>query len=190
VDSSSWSRVYTTQVGSHESSTGDARADVSSELRKVRQGEIWSELRFPLFDLHETSARAFPTPDSRESTCMAQTRLYGFSSPHLMPGRQYRAFATASPSRGYRRFFLSRGKAVRPAAHFHLIPILRMGGELNHLCRLGGVVVSVPTTGPKSRGFKPSRGEGLLRTIEKPAAHLPSDGKWSRRSHVVRFYWI
>jgi hypothetical protein len=32
--------------------------------------------------------------------------------------------------------------------------------------RLGGVVVSVLATGPKGRGFKPSRGGRLLRAIK------------------------
>jgi hypothetical protein len=41
---------------------------------------------------------------------------------------------------------------------------------------LGGVVVSVLTTGPKVRGFKPGRGRWILRVI-KTAARLPSEGK-------------
>jgi hypothetical protein len=32
--------------------------------------------------------------------------------------------------------------------------------------RLGGVVISVLTTGPKCRGFKPGRGDGFLRAIK------------------------
>jgi hypothetical protein len=49
---------------------------------------------------------------------------------------------------------------------------------------LGGLVVSVLATGPKARGFKPGRGRWILRVI-KFAAPLPSEGKKSRRSHVV-----
>jgi hypothetical protein len=49
---------------------------------------------------------------------------------------------------------------------------------------LGGLVVSVLATGPKVRGFKPGQGRRILRVI-KSAARLPSEGKWSRRSHVV-----
>jgi hypothetical protein len=45
-------------------------------------------------------------------------------------------------------------------------------------------VVSVLTTGPKVRGFKPGRGRWILRVI-KSAALLPSEGKESCRSHVV-----
>jgi hypothetical protein len=41
---------------------------------------------------------------------------------------------------------------------------------------LGGPVVSVLATGPKVRGFKPSRGRWILRVI-KFAARLPSEGK-------------
>jgi hypothetical protein len=33
-------------------------------------------------------------------------------------------------------------------------------------CSLGGVVVSVPATEPKVRGFKPGRGDGLLRVMK------------------------
>jgi hypothetical protein len=32
--------------------------------------------------------------------------------------------------------------------------------------RLGGVMVSVLTTGPKGHGFKPSQGDGFLRAIK------------------------
>jgi hypothetical protein len=54
------------QVCSRKSSPGDARADVSCKLCKVRHAEIWSELRLPLFYLHETFGRATLAPDSRE----------------------------------------------------------------------------------------------------------------------------
>jgi hypothetical protein len=43
---------------------GDARA----ELWKVRQVYILSELRLPLFHLHETHAPAFPALDLRKPT--------------------------------------------------------------------------------------------------------------------------
>jgi hypothetical protein len=33
-------------------------------------------------------------------------------------------------------------------------------------CRLDGVVVSVPATGPKGRGFDPGQGDGFLRAIK------------------------
>jgi hypothetical protein len=49
---------------------------------------------------------------------------------------------------------------------------------------LGVVVVSVFANAPKVRGFKPSRGRWILRVI-KCVARLPSEGKYSRRSHVV-----
>jgi hypothetical protein len=42
--------------------------------------------------------------------------------------------------------------------------------------RLGGVVVSVHSTGAKGRGFKPGRGDGFLRAI-KICSTLPSVGK-------------
>jgi hypothetical protein len=35
-------------------------------------------------------------------------------------------------------------------------------------CRLGGVVVSVLVTGPKGRGFKPSRGDGYFKGDKNP----------------------
>jgi hypothetical protein len=41
---------------------------------------------------------------------------------------------------------------------------------------LGGIVVSVLTTGPKVRGFKPGRGRWILRVI-KSVARLPSEGR-------------
>jgi hypothetical protein len=41
---------------------------------------------------------------------------------------------------------------------------------------LGGLVVSVLATGPKVRGFKPGRGQWILRVM-KSVAHLPSKGK-------------
>jgi hypothetical protein len=50
-------------------------------------------------------------------------------------------------------------------------------------------VVSVLATGPKGRGFKPGQGGGFLRAI-KSAELLPSDGKQSWRSHVVRLYGV
>jgi hypothetical protein len=49
---------------------------------------------------------------------------------------------------------------------------------------LCGLVVSVLATGPKVRKFKPGRGQWILRAI-KSAVRLPSEGKYSRRSHVV-----
>jgi hypothetical protein len=50
-------------------------------------------------------------------------------------------------------------------------------------------VVSVLVTGPKGRGFKPGRGDGILRAIQ--IRSTPSFG-WEvkRRSHVVRFYGV
>jgi hypothetical protein len=44
------------------------------------------------------------------------------------------------------------------------------------IIRLGGEVVSVLTTGPKGREFKPCQGDGFLRAIKIPA-HLPSGEK-------------
>jgi hypothetical protein len=49
---------------------------------------------------------------------------------------------------------------------------------------LGGIAVIVLATGPKVRGFKPGQGRWILRVI-KSVARLPSEGKSSRRSHVV-----
>jgi hypothetical protein len=49
---------------------------------------------------------------------------------------------------------------------------------------LSGLVVSVLATGPKVRGVKPGQGRWILREI-KSTAHLPSEGKYSRRSHVI-----
>jgi hypothetical protein len=55
-------------------------------------------------------------------------------------------------------------------------------------CRLGGVVVSVLTTGPKVCGFEPGQGDGFLTAIKirsKPSSRM---GSKAGRSHVVRFY--
>jgi hypothetical protein len=57
------------------------------------------------------------------------------------------------------------------------------------LVALGGLVVSVLATGPKVRGFKPGRGRCILRVI-KSVARLPSEGKESRRSHVVDLWHV
>jgi hypothetical protein len=54
---------------------------------------------------------------------------------------------------------------------------------VGYIVALGGLVVSVLATGPKVHGFKPGRGLWILRVI-KFAARLPSEGKYSRRSHV------
>jgi hypothetical protein len=45
----------------------------------------------------------------------------------------------------------------------------------NKFSRLGGVVFSVLATGPKGRGFKPSRGDGFLRAIKNRST--PSFGR-------------
>jgi hypothetical protein len=51
------SLIYMMQVDLRESSPGDAGEDVSCNIWKVRQVELRRELRVPLCDLHETSAR-------------------------------------------------------------------------------------------------------------------------------------
>jgi hypothetical protein len=48
-------------------------------------------------------------------------------------------------------------------------------------CHLGGVVVSVLATGPKGRGCKPGRGDGLLRVIKTRST--PSFG-WEVKPEV------
>jgi hypothetical protein len=54
-------------------------------------------------------------------------------------------------------------------------------------CRLGGVVVSVLTTGPEDREFEPGQGDGFLRATK--IRSTPSFGrKRSWKSHLVRFY--
>jgi hypothetical protein len=47
-------------------------------------------------------------------------------------------------------------------------PALRSLYTLHYMSlhRLGGVVVSVPATGPKGRGFEPGQGDGFLRAIK------------------------
>jgi hypothetical protein len=45
-------------------------------------------------------------------------------------------------------------------------------------------MVNALTIGPKTRGFKPSRGK------QKSVARLPSEAKQSRRPNVVRFYGL
>jgi hypothetical protein len=50
--------------------------------------------------------------------------------------------------------------------------VVESGVEVNYLTfihernRLGGLVVSVLTTGPRGRGLKPDRGDGYLRAIK------------------------
>jgi hypothetical protein len=46
--------------------------------------------------------------------------------------------------------------------------ILNTGFESFHLCRLGGVVVSVLVTGPKGRGFEPGQGDGFVKGDKNP----------------------
>jgi hypothetical protein len=42
-------------------------------------------------------------------------------------------------------------------------------------CNLGGVMVRLLAIGPKVCGFKPSQGNGFLRTIKKSAESIPSE---------------
>jgi hypothetical protein len=52
---------------------------------------------------------------------------------------------------------------------------------------LGGVMVSVFAIGPKVRGFKPGRGDGLLRAIK--IRSTPSfGGEVKPNAHVIRTY--
>jgi hypothetical protein len=81
------SRVYTIQVGSCESTRGDARTDVSCQSHYVNAAERveryslrnFDRLNFEaICDLLEKCARAFPLVDSRETTYIVYTRLkYG-----------------------------------------------------------------------------------------------------------------
>jgi hypothetical protein len=50
--------------------------------------------------------------------------------------------------------------------------------------RVGGLVVSMLTSGTQVCGFKPSRSRPIFRG-EKSLACLPSEGKYSRWSHVA-----
>jgi hypothetical protein len=56
--------------------------------------------------------------------------------------------------------------------------------------RLGGVVVSVLATGPKSCRFEPSQGDGFLRAIKICCTPSSRMGSKAGRSHVIRFYGI
>jgi hypothetical protein len=53
---------------------------------------------------------------------------------------------------------------------------------------LSGVVVSVLSTGPTSRGFKSGRGDEFLRAIKILSTPSSRMGSKAGRSHVVRFY--
>jgi hypothetical protein len=56
-----------------------------------------------------------------------------------------------------------------------------------HECHLGGVMVSVPATGPKVRGFKPGQRDGFLTAIK--IRSTPSfGGQVKPRPHVVKFH--
>jgi hypothetical protein len=52
---------------------------------------------------------------------------------------------------------------------------------------LGGVMVSVPVTRPKVRGFKSGRDDGLLTTIKLRSATSIGE-ELHQEHHVVRFY--
>jgi hypothetical protein len=52
--------------------------------------------------------------------------------------------------------------------------------------RLGGVMVSVPATGPKVRGFEPGQGDGFLRAIKIRSTPYLRMGSKAGRSHAVR----
>jgi hypothetical protein len=54
--------------------------------------------------------------------------------------------------------------------------------------RLGDVVVSVLTTGPKVCGFEPGQDDGFLRAIKIRSTPSSRMGSKVGRSHVVRFY--
>jgi hypothetical protein len=60
-----------------------------------------------------------------------------------------------------RSFFKQYGQSSKQ----FLILLLRSIEVSSKCSRLGGVVVSVLATGPMVRGFKPGRGDGLLRAI-------------------------
>jgi hypothetical protein len=62
------------QVGSRESSAGDARADVTCELINGSRNLLRSSASRLTIILHETSARASTELDSREPTCIMYTR--------------------------------------------------------------------------------------------------------------------
>jgi hypothetical protein len=53
---------------------------------------------------------------------------------------------------------------------------------------IGDLVVSVLSIGPKVLGSNPAEGDGYLTSTKIGQEQLPSGGKQSRRSHVVRFY--
>jgi hypothetical protein len=54
--------------------------------------------------------------------------------------------------------------------------------------RLGGVVVSVLATGPKSWGFEPGQGDGYFKGDKIRSTPSSRMGSKAGRSHVVRFY--
>jgi hypothetical protein len=49
---------------------------------------------------------------------------------------------------------------------------------------------SVLASGPKVRGFKPGRGRWIFKGDKKSVARLPSEGKLSRRSHIVDLWHV
>jgi hypothetical protein len=67
------------------------------------------------------------------------------------------------------------------------IPHNKICSHVFMLVVLGGVIVSMPATGRKIHGLKLGRGDIFLRALIS-AVHFPSEWKYSRRPHVVRFY--
>jgi hypothetical protein len=57
-----------------------------------------------------------------------------------------------------------------------------------YVSRLGGIVVSVPSTGPKGCGFEPCQGDAFLMAIKIRSTPVSRMGSKTGRSHVVRFY--
>jgi len=58
-----------------------------------------------------------------------------------------------------------------------------------HNSGFGGLEVRVLAFGTQVRGFKPGRSRRIFRA-QKFSARLPSEGKYSRRSHVVNLRHI
>jgi hypothetical protein len=89
--------------------------------------------------------------------------------------------APSSENSKFRLIFTRNGKDEREIL-FHKYTISKFSSHL------GGVAVSVLSTGPNGCGFEPGQGDGFLRAIK--ICSMPSSwmGSKAGRSRVVGFY--
>jgi hypothetical protein len=78
----------------------------------------------------------------------------------------------------------SKNRYLQKNTHAFIFPYKR--ASYFSRCRLGGVTVSVLATGPKIRGFNPSRDDGFLRAIRiRSTPSLGGEVKLSAPCHKI-----